>query len=93
MSSSARSTTIADRSWPVAAGLTARRSSFTRRDVLQAWSERVPAAADVSVVDLERLADEFLASERAVVLAAATGDEPSGALFAPGRAGRADGSA
>ncbi len=32
-------------------GLTARRSSFTRRDVLQAWSEALPAGADVSVAD------------------------------------------
>jgi conjugative relaxase-like TrwC/TraI family protein len=61
-------------------GLTARRSSFTRRDVLQAWSERVRATADVSIVELERFADDFLVSEQAVVLAGA-GDEPSGVVF------------
>ena len=48
-------------------GLTRTRSSFTRRDVLQAWCERLPAGAPVDVALLERLADHFLASEDAVV--------------------------
>jgi len=49
-------------------GLTGRRSTFTRRDVLQAWSERLPQGADVEVV--EGLADELLAGDRVVALAA-----------------------
>jgi len=49
-------------------GLTGRRSTFTRRDVLQAWSERLPQGADVEVV--EALADELLAGDRVVPLAA-----------------------
>ncbi len=49
-------------------GLTGRRSTFTRRDVLQAWCERLPQGADVEVV--ERLVDELLAGDRVVPLAA-----------------------
>ena len=49
-------------------GLTGRRSTFTRRDVVQAWCERLPQGADVDVV--EGLADELLAGERVVPLAA-----------------------
>jgi len=49
-------------------GLTGRRSTFTRRDVVQAWCERLPQGADVEVV--ERLADELLAGGRVVPLAA-----------------------
>ncbi len=49
-------------------GLTGRRSTFTRRDVLQAWCERLPQGADVEVV--ERLTDELLAGDRVVPLAA-----------------------
>ncbi len=49
-------------------GLTGRRSTFTRRDVLQAWCERLPQGADVEVV--EGLADELLAGDRVVPLAA-----------------------
>jgi len=49
-------------------GLTGRRSTFTRRDVLQAWCERLPQGADVDVV--EGLADELLAGDRVVPLAA-----------------------
>jgi len=49
-------------------GLTGRRSTFTRRDVLQAWCERLPQGADVSVV--EGLVDELLAGDRVVPLAA-----------------------
>ena len=50
-------------------GLTERRSTFTRRDVLQAWCEQLPADANVSVAEIERLADGFLRSPHAVVLA------------------------
>jgi len=48
-------------------GLTGRRSTFTRRDVVQAWCERLPQGADVEVV--ERLADELLGGARVVPLA------------------------
>ncbi|TML36534.1 MAG: conjugative relaxase, partial [Actinobacteria bacterium] len=48
-------------------GLTAQRSSFTRRDVIQAFCERQPQGADVEAA--ERFADSFLTSEHAVTLA------------------------
>lgn len=47
-------------------GLTHQQSSFTRRDVIQAWCERLPEGADVALI--EELANEFLRSERAVPL-------------------------
>lgn len=50
-----------------AQGLTRQRSSFNRRDVVQAWCERLAQGADVTVV--EELADELLAGERVVALA------------------------
>ena len=50
-----------------ARGLTRNRASFTRRDVIQAWCERLPDGADVPVA--ESLADEFLDSEHSVPLA------------------------
>jgi conjugative relaxase-like TrwC/TraI family protein len=50
-------------------GLTRTRSSFTRRDVVQAWSERLPAGAPVDVALLERIADHFLATDAVVPLA------------------------
>jgi conjugative relaxase-like TrwC/TraI family protein len=50
-------------------GLTAERSTFTRRDVLQALAAGLPAGADVGITELERIADRFLESERVVVLA------------------------
>ncbi len=49
-------------------GLTRQRSSFQRRDVLQAWCERLEQGADVAIV--EDLADRLLRSERVVPLAA-----------------------
>lgn len=49
-------------------GLTAHRSSFTRRDVIQAWCEQLPSGGDVAAI--EELADAFLTSHRAVPLAA-----------------------
>jgi conjugative relaxase-like TrwC/TraI family protein len=50
------------------AGLTAQASTFARRDVLDALAKRLPVAgsAERSLAELEELADEFLASERAV---------------------------
>jgi conjugative relaxase-like TrwC/TraI family protein len=48
--------------------LTRDRSSFARRDVLQAWSEALPPEIALTVGDIERLADRFLASPRVVVL-------------------------
>src|SRR4051812_7921479 len=59
-------------------GLTARRSTFTRRDVVQRLCELVPAGNDACVADVERLADAFLDSDRAV---------PVLATDASGRAG------
>src|SRR5439155_19140544 len=41
--------------------------SFTRRNVIQAFCERLPQGVEVATA--ERLADEFLASDRAVALA------------------------
>jgi conjugative relaxase-like TrwC/TraI family protein len=50
------------------AGLTAQASTFARRDVLDALAKRLPVAASAerALTQLEKLADEFLASERAV---------------------------
>jgi conjugative relaxase-like TrwC/TraI family protein len=50
-------------------GLTRERSTFTRREALQAFAERVPADAGVTVAELERLTDDFLASARVVTVA------------------------
>jgi len=52
-------------------GLTRQASTFTRRDVLQAWCERLPAGADVATV--EELASSFLAGGKAVALGDGTG--------------------
>ena len=49
-------------------GLTRAWSSFSRRDTIRALCERLPAASDVSSEAIERLADMFLASDRAVPL-------------------------
>jgi hypothetical protein len=50
------------------AGLTAQASTFARRDVLDALAKQLPVAASAerALAALEELADEFLASERAV---------------------------
>ena len=48
-------------------GLTQRRSSFTRRDVVQAWAGRLAHGGDVE--EIERLTDELLAGAAVVVLA------------------------
>jgi len=50
-------------------GLTKDRSTFNRRDVLQALAAGLPAGADIGIAELERIADRFLASDRVVVLA------------------------
>jgi len=49
-------------------GLTRQRSTFARREIIQAWCEQLPNGAPVA--DVERLADDFITSERAVPLAA-----------------------
>jgi len=49
-------------------GLTAQRSSFVRRDVIQAWCEQLARGGEVELI--EDLADDFLASDDAIVLAA-----------------------
>jgi conjugative relaxase-like TrwC/TraI family protein len=50
------------------AGLTAQASTFARRDVLDALAKQLPvgASAERTLAELEKLADEFLTSERAV---------------------------
>jgi ATP-dependent exoDNAse (exonuclease V) alpha subunit len=49
-------------------GLTAQASTFARRDVLDALAKQIPvgSSAERTLAELEELADEFLASERAV---------------------------
>jgi len=49
-------------------GLTAQRSSFARRDVIQAWCDRLAHGGEVELI--EDLADDFLASDDAIALAA-----------------------
>jgi conjugative relaxase-like TrwC/TraI family protein len=49
-------------------GLTARRSTFVRRDVIQAWCEQLARGGEIELI--EDLADDFLASDDAIVLAA-----------------------
>lgn len=48
-------------------GLTQQRSSFTRRDVVQAWAGALAHGGDVE--EIERLADQLLGSDDVVVLA------------------------
>jgi conjugative relaxase-like TrwC/TraI family protein len=50
-------------------GLTHRRSTFTRRHVLQRLCEELPAGFSTSTAELEDAADRFLRSDQAVVLA------------------------
>ena len=51
-------------------GLTAQASTFARRDVLDALAKRLPvaASADQALATLEDLADEFLGTQRAVLV-------------------------
>jgi hypothetical protein len=60
-------------------GLTAQASTFARRDVLDALAKRLPveASADQTLASLEDLTDEFLGSQRAVLVTVDRGlDEP-----------------
>jgi hypothetical protein len=59
-------------------GLTAQASTFARRDVLDALAKQLPAAsAEQALAALEELTDEFLGSERAVLVTVDRGlDEP-----------------
>jgi conjugative relaxase-like TrwC/TraI family protein len=50
-------------------GLTHRRSTFTRRDVIQGFCEALPPGTEATVAQIEASADRFLRSERVVVLA------------------------
>jgi conjugative relaxase-like TrwC/TraI family protein len=52
------------------AGLTAQASTFARRDVLDALAKRLPVqvSADRALATLEQLADDFIGSERAVLI-------------------------
>lgn len=62
-----------------AQGLTQHRSTFVRRDVVQAWCEQLRAGATVE--EVETLADEFLGSDRAVpLLGEATSARPTEAI-------------
>jgi hypothetical protein len=49
-------------------GRTKERSSFTRRELLQALAGELPVGVDVGISELERIADRFLGSDRVVVL-------------------------
>ncbi len=51
-----------------AEGLTRQRSTFVRRDVIQAWCQQLPQGAPIP--EVESLSDEFMGSDRAVPLAA-----------------------
>lgn len=64
-------------------GLTERRSTFTRRDVLQAWCELLPPGVDLTLAGIEELADAFLRSQRVVVLA--EGERPASLRRRDGR--------
>lgn len=60
-------------------GLTAQASTFARRDVLDALAKRLPVAtsADRALASLEDLAEEFLGTQRAVLVTVDRGlDEP-----------------
>ena len=61
-----------------AAGLTAKASTFTRRDVIQAWCQRLPAGAGVD--EIERFADAVLRADAGVavqLLPSASGVAPA----------------
>ena len=62
-------------------GLTHRRSSFGRRDVLLELCERLPAGATVTARELEGAADDFLASSRVVPLVRARGVDADNGAF------------
>jgi conjugative relaxase-like TrwC/TraI family protein len=67
------------------AGLTAQVSTFTRREVLQAWCEHYPQGAPIA--EIERLCDHWLASDLVVeVDGPATGSTPLARRVAAGEA-------
>jgi conjugative relaxase-like TrwC/TraI family protein len=55
-------------------GLTERRSTFTRRDVIQGLGELLPSSAAVDAVTLEAMADRFLESAQVVPLIAGSNE-------------------
>ena len=57
-------------------GLTRDVSSFTRRDLIRAWCEALPAGSLVDAAFMERLTDRFLATDRAIPLLAAAQQAP-----------------
>jgi conjugative relaxase-like TrwC/TraI family protein len=63
------------------AGLTRRRATFSRRDVVQAVAERLPVQLGLSAAELEQLADRFLASDRVVALVPAAADPETWLAF------------
>ena len=63
------------------AGLTLQRSSFTRREVIEALCDRLPSGARVDARTLEALADRLLASERVVPLVGPRNLEEAGTFF------------
>ena len=65
-------------------GLTRDVSSFSRRDVIRAWCDALPPGCLVDAAFVERLADRFLATHRAVPLL------PPGAQHAETRSGGSD---
>jgi conjugative relaxase-like TrwC/TraI family protein len=62
-------------------GLTLRAATFSRRDVVQALSERLPAEIVLSGARLEALAERFLSSERVVALLPGDADTESQLAF------------
>ena len=63
------------------AGLTRRASTFTRRDVLQAMCERLPASEVADARSIEEAADRFLGSSRVVPLLPDMTDPDAGEVF------------
>ena len=62
-------------------GLTAKRSSFTRRDVLEALCDRLPPGANVSVQELESIGDQLLASSLVIPLVGERDHDEAGTRF------------
>jgi conjugative relaxase-like TrwC/TraI family protein len=62
-------------------GLTSRRSTFSRRDVVQALAERLPVELRLSAAAVEQLADRFLASDRVVPLVPSSTDPETRLAF------------
>ena len=59
-------------------GLTKQRSTFSRRDVIRAYCEALPAGAAITSDSVARLADAFLASQRCVALLPPSGSRQPG---------------